>query len=458
MTPVRWAIAAGVAVGFAYSLSPVTIIVIGLLFPLWKRASAGLDDTERRWLMAVFFVAIALRLTTIAGLFLFADPNIPYANFFGDEEFFKRRTTWMRNLALGIPISPADYFYTFDETGETSYLLVLTYLQALVGLAPYGVHVLNAFLYVAATVILFKLVRPALGGLAALGGAAILLFLPSLFIWSISALKEPLYFFVVSLNLTTGVAIFRSPRWSHRVLAAIALVAGGYVLQSIREGGLALTLVGVIGGGVVAFLVQRPRLLVAAVVAVPLVAALAITRPAVQQRALSIAHEAAYKHWGHVHTSGWTYKILDDRLYPDRQTITTMTPGEAGRFVVRAIYSYLTVPLPWQIESRAALAFLPEQMIWYLLIALVPIGAIAGLRRDPLVVSLLLTHGVLISLIVALSGGNVGTLIRHRGLSMPYFAWLAAFGAVTVAKLLLENPAFPRASSPSNKAGLACPS
>ena len=148
----------------------------------------------------------------------------------------------------------------------------------------------------------------------------------------------------------------------------------------------------------------------------------------------------------------------DDRLYPDRQTIETMTPGETGRFVVRAIYSYLTVPLPWQIESRTALAFLPEQMIWYLLIALVPIGAIAGMRRDPLVVSLLLTHGVLISLIVALSGGNVGTLIRHRGLSMPYFAWLAAFGAVVVAKFILQSPAVSRASSPSNKAGLACPS
>ncbi len=202
------------AVGFAYTLSPLTIIVLGLLFPLWKWASAGLDDTERRWLMAVFFVAIALRLTAIAGLFLSADSTIPYANFFGDEEFFKRRTTWLRNLAIGIPISPADYFYTFDETGQTSYLLVLTYLQALVGLAPYGVHVLNAFLYLAATVILFRLVRPSLGGLAALGGAAILLFLPSLFIWSISALKEPLYFFVVALNLAAGVAIFRSPRWT----------------------------------------------------------------------------------------------------------------------------------------------------------------------------------------------------------------------------------------------------
>ena len=59
--------------------------------------------------------------------------------------------------------------------------------------------------------------------------------------------------------------------------------------------------------------------------------------------------------------------------------------------------------------------------------------------------------------LVALSGGNVGTLIRHRGLAMPYFAWLAALGAVTVGNWILARasctPALP--VPPSPKAGLA---
>jgi hypothetical protein len=137
--------------------------------------------------------------------------------------------------------------------------------------------------------------------------------------------------------------------------------------------------------------------------------------------------------------------------------VTTMTPREAGRFIVRAVYSYVTVPLPWQIESRAALAFLPEQIIWYLLIAMVPIGAVSGLRRDPALVALLIAHGAAVSLLVAHSGGNVDTLIRHRGLAMPYFAWLAALGAVTVGNWILvrasDTPALP--VPPSPKAGLA---
>jgi len=189
-----WAVTVGILVGFAYTMSPLTVIAIALLVPLWKTGIANLSDNERRWFTAIFVVAIVTRFAIIGGLFLSADASIPYANFFGDEEFFKRRTTWLLNLGIGTPISPADYFYAFDETGKTSYLFVLTYVQALVGLAPYGVHVLNSLLYVAASVFLFRLVRPSLGALASLGGLVILLFLPSLFIWSISALKEPLFF------------------------------------------------------------------------------------------------------------------------------------------------------------------------------------------------------------------------------------------------------------------------
>ena len=452
-----WAVIAGIGVGFAYTMSPLTVIAIGLLFPLWRAGIADLNESERRWFTAIFCVAVVTRLVIIGGLFVSADSTIPYANFFGDEEFFKRRTTWLLNLGMGTPISPADYFYAFDETGQTSYLFVLTYVQALVGLAPYGVHVLNALLYVAASVILFRLVRPSFGSLAALGGLVILLFLPSLFIWSISALKEPLYFFVVSLNLLAAAAALRSERWWRRALAVLAVAIGGYLLQSIREGGLAIAGAGLAGGAVLSFLARRQRLLIVAAIAVPLVVAVALTRPAVQARASSMVHEAGYKHWGHVHTQGWTYKILDDRFYPDRNLIPTMTPEEAGRFIVRAVYSYVTVPLPWQIDSRGALAFLPEQVVWYVLIALVPLGVVGGFRRDPSLVSLLIAHGVAVSLLVALSGGNVGTLIRHRGLAMPYLAWLAALGAVTAGNWILarasDTPALP--VPPSPKAGLA---
>ena len=135
-----------------------------------------------------------------------------------------------------------------------------------------------------------------------------------------------------------------------------------------------------------------------------------------------------------------------------------MTVADVGRYTVRAVWAYVTVPVPWEIESRSALAFLPEQMVWYSVLVLLPFGIAAGFRRDPLLTSLLLAHGAAAVMMVAVSGGNVGTLIRHRGLAMPYLAWLAGLGLVVAAQLLLARPRHWRPDTPQlglgSKAGL----
>ena len=48
---------------------------------------------------------------------------------------------------------------------------------------------------------------------------------------------------------------------------------------------------------------------------------------------------------------------------------------------------------------------------------------------------------------VALNGGNVGTLVRHRGLALPYLVWLSAVGACQLVSFMqrgeLARPAVP---------------
>ncbi len=390
-------------------------------------------------MLGLIAMAIAFRAAAIGGLFLTADPAIPYANFFGDEEFFKRKTTWLRNVSMGIPISKADLIYAFDETGDSSYLRILSYIQALVGLAPYGIHVLNAGAYLAAVLVLFRVAQKRFGGLASVIGSALLLVMPSLFIWSVSALKEPSYFLVAALTVAAAVTVVQGPNWRWRVAAVAAVILGGLTLQGLREGGLALTILGVTGGFALAFLLTRPRALLVSCVVVPLVAMLAFTRPAVQERAWAAVHQVALKHWGHINTPGLTYRLMGPEFYTDRRAITAMTPVQVGQYGVRAAWNYVTAPLPWEIESRSALAFMPEQMVWYCLLFLVPFGVAAGLKRDVLLTSLLLVHGCASALMVAVSGGNIGTLVRHRGLALPYLVWLSGLGAVYVGHWVLSH-------------------
>ena len=157
-----------------------------------------------------------------------------------------------------------------------------------------------------------------------------------------------------------------------------------------------------------------------------------LTRGRVEDAVVTGVRQAAQAHWGHVNTPGYVYTFLDPRFYQHRSSISTMTFREGARFVMGALVSYVTVPTPGQIKSRSALSFLPEQMAWYGLFVLAPIGVFAGFKRDPLVSSVLLAFSLSAAVLVALTSGNVGTLVRHRGLALPYIVWFSALGVCEV--------------------------
>src|SRR5262245_48512883 len=126
---VIWAIAAGVMAGVVYTLSPLTTLTLPVLALLTMWAGRDVPPRERRWLYGVLLVAVLLRLAAVAALFLSASESRPFATFFGDEEMFKFRSVWLRNIGLGVPISAADFIYAVEETGKSQYLFVLAFVQ-----------------------------------------------------------------------------------------------------------------------------------------------------------------------------------------------------------------------------------------------------------------------------------------------------------------------------------------
>ena len=418
----------GVILGVVYALSPLTVWFALAMILIVRAAVAGLEGQERRWVLTLLVVAIVLRVIAIGGLFALTNhAKVPFASFFGDEEYFIKRSLWLRNLSLGIPIHVADLKYAFDEYSATSYLYVLAFVQVLVGPAPYGVHLLAVAFYISGTVLLYRTVRPPFGRMPALLGLGLLLFLPSLFAWSISALKDPVFFLLMASSLALAVKIARGPGVPRRLLAAGAVTVLVVALETIRPGsGGLLSVASVAGGLAIAAAVSRPRLLIASMVAVPVLAGAVLKYPEAQVKTYSAVKAAAQQHWVHVATTGYVYRLLDERFYPDRGEIDDMEFREAAAFVVRALGRYVTVPLPWEVRSRWALAYMPAQIVWYILVALVPVGFVFGCRRDPFTAGLLLAYALAAAIVVALSSGNIGTLVRHRDLALPYLVWLSA--------------------------------
>lgn len=424
---------AGVGIGVCYVLTPLGVLCLLAMIPLILWAGRGLDEGERRWLFAILVTAATARVLVVLGLFLLTNhQQVPFGSLFGDEEYFIRRSIWMRNVALGLPTNRADFIYAYDPDIRTSFLYVLAALQVLVGPAPYGAHLFSILCYLGASIVLYRLIRPSYGRLPALLGLGMLLFLPTQFAWSLSALKEPLYFLAVSVGLAAAVTAGRPGPYLKRLGAIAVLVASALVTQSIREGGLAMVGAGAAGGLALGFLGRRPRLAVPLAVGCMLATLLVASRGTVKDRVVTAVRQVATVHWSHVNTPGYAYTILDGSFYTRKEAIGEMTIRQGAQYVIGSLVTYVVVPLPWKLRSRAALTYLPEQIVWYLMLALVPTGIVAGLRRDAQLTALLATYAATAAVLVALTSGNVGTLVRHRGLAVPYLLWFSVLGACEV--------------------------
>src|SRR5207248_9254407 len=125
-----------------------------------------------------------------------------------------------------------------------------------------------------------------------------------------------------------------------------------------------------------------------AIVVMPIVCVAVLRRPAVQDRLLTVLRFAAVKQIGNVQTEGHAYKLLEQRFYSG-EPLESMTIVEGYRYMTRAVVSFVVLPAPWQMSSLPELIFLPEQMLWYVLIVCAIAGVRSGLRRDAFTTCLL---------------------------------------------------------------------
>jgi len=434
------AIAAGLLIGIGYTLSPLLVISLAGLALLLRWVGRTPDPTERRWLMALMLAAVGARVVVIAALFLSTNhDSTPFGRLFGDEEYFIRRGIWLANFALGVPISVADVQYAFDNLIHTSFVWMLASLNVLFGPAQYGVRLVSAVLYLAAAFALYRVVRPSFGRASSLAGLALLLFLPSLFIWSISVLKEPVFFVLTVTVVVLTVRAKRSRSWPMAIAAAVVIAAVAVVAETVRDGGLIVVGAGTAIGIIAAFGLSRPRLLAAAAVVALAAAPALLSSGRMRDQVTSATAAAARRHWDHVNAPGHSYMIFKPAFYREEPVPGRMTEGDVVRLVGGGLAAYVLVPLPWQMQSRAELAYLPEQVVWYAMVLLLPMGVVAGLRRDIFLTSILLGHLAVSIALVALTSGNIGTLVRHRALAMPYAVWFSGLGITVVLAWLMKR-------------------
>ena len=428
----RVGLAGGAILGIAYSLSPLTVIwAVAMGVFLWF-AGRGVPQPERRWLMGILLAAIVLRVTAVCMLLAATGTDSQSLGIvFGDEFYLMRRTLWIRNVWLGYTGLAYDYVNAFEDYASTGYVYLVGYLQVLFGPSPYSLRLVNAGMFVAAAYVLYRIARRAYGPVPALAGLTVLLFLPTQFAWSISLLKESGYLLMTALTLASVIRAAKGRGLYERLAWSGAAVVGTLLIWPFRSQGVAIMIVSVMLAFLVWWAGQRARRAFVLACAAPLLIWAVLQEPRIQARMLEAAQIAARAHIGHVFTIGHAYKTLDDRFYTKPSLVAlNLSPDEAGRFVVRSVASFLFVPLPWNVESTSERLYLPEHIVWLLIAALAVVGIWPAFRHDLVVSSVLGSYALVTSAAVAVTSGNVGTLIRHRSLSIPFLIWFSGMAVV----------------------------
>lgn len=469
-------LAFGVVSGAIYTLSPLTVCSLGWIALVTKRATAGVTGHERRWVLAVLISATALRCGAIGILPLIKEAGAQrraldavialqrghgetavvattrydeapeasmqrwrgaYASYTGDAEYAIQRSIWIRNIYLGIPVAARDYIDAVEPVfGWSGYNYLLAFLHILFGPSPYGVALVSTAMFVTAAAMLYRVCRDVFGGIAALGGLAAVLFMPTLIAWSVMPLKESAQFLILSTSIVAVVGMIRGA-WPVKIGSAFALTVALESADMLRSGGLAITAVGVGLGTIMWIGARRTRSAVALAVLMTVAVAAASQIPAVRTIVNTNVQTAAARQLAYVQTVGASFKSLDTRFYSIRLASERPEPlrldfAEAVRFLFRSAIMFLTQPLPWAVESTKWLVLIPQLVVWYFALLLVAVGAIRGMWKQPLVTALLL--GVIAAgvAVIAPNSGNIGTLIRHRDMIVPLVLMLAAYGLVAV--------------------------
>lgn len=422
-----------IAAAALFALSPLSAVCGLAMVMMTRRAVASCEGAERRWVGGALVIGIGLRGLCVLGVFLLTGREEQFNVLFGDGRFAVDRSIWILNNVSGVPIAPFYWMRVSQNYGDVEYHYGLAAVQWLFGPSPYALSLINVACFEAFAIIFHRLTRAAFGATAAAATLTLVLFWPTMFVWSFSMLKESVQFALAIAAIAGTVWCVRGRRPTERLGYGIGIVIALVVLTELRPGSSLMAAAAIVFG-LAAYVATRRAWIATFSVVVAIVAGSVIaSRPSVQARALAETRLALVRHVGHVKSTGISYRASDERFYRGERLVPySMNAREGARFLILSAWYFFAAPLPPHIASTTGRLFIPLQLAWYALLALAVIGIPSSFRRDSLVTWLAIGYLLAGLATIAPNSGNIGTLIRHRDMIVPFVMCLSSVGLTTV--------------------------
>jgi hypothetical protein len=423
----------GVVFGLMLTFSPGSVAMV-FVFSITAVLVYQCSDTSyKKFLLILFVVGITSRVfllflihTTLAALGKFHFPEYGYiTSLFGDSGYYTLRSWWLSQFIQDIELPKKIIESTFIQYGSSYFLYVLALFHSLFGFSPISSTLINCYLGTLTALLVFFTAKLIFNTSVAKISSTLVMFFPSLFVWSLTNLKDSSLIFIIVLTLFCFIKFYLT----HKKLYLVPFLISLALLPGFRLGFFPTMLTIIL---LTTFIIWK-KATFKKMILILILCLLVLTNFGSVKHYLdkTIVYIAKY-HKGVITTGGYVYRLLDSKFYIGKN-VEGVTYTNFFKMVPKGIIHFCLEPFPWHIESLSMLLAFPQMIFWYLMIFLSLIGVLMALRYQPRISTVLIIYLIISTLVLSVSGGNIGTDFRHRDILTPI---IFIFGSAGLLKII----------------------
>lgn len=301
---------------------------------------------------------------------------------------------------------PSEY-----EVGYISYLYALIY--ATYGFKPVIINFMNVILHLLTAVIIYQGVKSIFDRRVAYLSTLFFLLNPISFYYSSTKLQEALFTFVVYLSVYCFILTVKK----QNCLCAFSIVPLFYVIRNLTKTYYFIPLLAVFLISALFIIFKRSkRAFFAIIILVILLLSLKhVDVPAKSKLfAEKVLNDSVIHQKGFYSTGGKVYKLF----IPEKDS-TDYTSIDWGWYIVKGWYHLLDEPILSSQMSLKFSLFSPLKIIFLFLCILAIPGVIMAMRYGHVESVIFFNIFIIIGTGLAISSGNIGTMLRHRDTITP---------------------------------------
>lgn len=301
----------------------------------------------------------------------------------------------------------------------------ITYLYSIIyasyGFTPAIINFMNVILHLITVILIYKSVTLAFDGRTAYLSAVLFLVNPITFYYSSTKLQESASMFLTYLSVFCYIAFLKKNNYWY----AISIFPIFYIISSFLRSYylMPLLLVFVVTSIIVVFLKNKRIFFIFFVCAAFSLPILHYRMPRkIESYARQALQDCVTHQKGFYSTGGQIYKIF----LTDKESWNYTLKDWAG-YTLRGWYHMLNEPVLSADRSIKLLLFFPVKVIFLILCAFAVPGILMAVRCGNAEAVIFISILAILGTGIALSSGNVGTMLRHRDVITPAVFIFSAF-------------------------------